>query len=62
VAASGIRVFEAGKLIDGCKRHILEDILGRLMAVVVTFACVHDRDGARMKLKVGLKRKFQNSF
>lgn len=36
-----------GKKITGRKRHVLVDTLGLIWAVVVTAACVQDRDGAR---------------
>lgn len=49
-AVAGVRGFDAGKLINGRKRHILVDTLGLLMAVVVTTASVQDRDGARWLL------------
>lgn len=49
-AVPGVRGFDAGKRIQGRKRHILVDTLGFLMAVVVTAASVQDRDGARWLL------------
>lgn len=47
---SNSRGFDAGKLIKGRKRHILVDTLGLLLCVIVTTACVQDRDGARLLL------------
>lgn len=47
----GERGYDAGKHVNGRKRHILVDTLGLLMAVVVTAASVQDRDGARLVLK-----------
>jgi putative transposase len=44
------RGFDAGKQVNGRKRHILVDTLGLLLAVVVTAASVQDRDGARLLL------------
>jgi putative transposase len=44
------RVFDAGKLIYGRKRHILVDTLGLLLLVVVHSAGTQDRDGARAVL------------
>lgn len=41
------RGFDAGKKINGRKRHLLTDTLGLLLAVLVTPASVTDRDGAR---------------
>ena len=49
-AVPGIRGYDAGKKINGRKRHLLVDTLGLLMAVVVTAASVQDRDGARLLL------------
>ncbi|WP_367223068.1 transposase [Streptomyces sp. 16-176A] len=43
----GSRGFDAGKKINGRKRHLLTDTLGLLLAVLVTPASVTDRDGAR---------------
>ncbi|MDD5463394.1 MAG: transposase [Methylococcales bacterium] len=42
--------FDAGKLVKGCKRPLLVDTLGWLMAVGVTTASVQDRKGARRLL------------
>jgi putative transposase len=44
------RGYDAGKKINGIKRHILVDTMGMLMVVLVTTACVQDRDGARLLL------------
>lgn len=41
------RGFDAGKKINGRKRHIAVDTLGLLLYVLVTTACTQDRDGAR---------------
>ncbi|GHO78976.1 IS5 family transposase [Ktedonobacter sp. SOSP1-85] len=46
----GIRGYDAGKHINGRKRHILVDTLGLLMAVVVTAASVSDAAGAKLLL------------
>lgn len=40
------RGFDAGKKINGTKRHIAVDTLGLLLAVLVTSAAAQDRDGA----------------
>lgn len=47
----GERGFDAGKKIQGRRRHILVDTLGLIMAVVVTTACVQDRDGLKKLLR-----------
>jgi len=49
-ATAGARGYDAGKKINGRKRHILVDTLGLLLRVVVTAANVQDRDGARQLL------------
>jgi transposase len=44
------RGFDAGKKINGRKRHIAVDVMGLLLVIVVTAASVQDRDGARALL------------
>lgn len=46
------RGFDAGKKINGRKRHIAVDTLGLLLCVLVTAASVQDRDGARPLLSL----------
>jgi transposase len=41
------RGYDAGKKVNGRKRHIAVDTLGLLLCVLVTAASVQDRDGAR---------------
>src|SRR5260370_13068416 len=41
------RGFDAGKKIEGRKRHIGVDVTGLLLCVVITAASVQDRDAAR---------------
>ena len=48
--AGGPRGYDAAKQIAGRKRHILVDILGLLLLVVVTAANVQDRHGAQLLL------------
>lgn len=50
-ATAGSKGFDAGKKIQGRKRHILVDTMGLLMAVIVTAASVQDRDGAKLLLQ-----------
>ena len=45
-ALAGVKGYDAGKKIQGRKRHILVDTLGLILVVVVTAASVQDRDGA----------------
>jgi putative transposase len=48
--AGGVRGYDGGKQIAGRKRHILVDVLGLLLLVVVTAAHVQDRNGAQTLL------------
>jgi putative transposase len=48
--AGGVRGFDAGKKINGRKRHILVDTIGLLLLVVVHGGDVQDRDGAKLVL------------
>lgn len=50
-AVPGERGYDAGKKVNGRKRHILVDTLGLLLVVLVTVASVQDRDGARQLLR-----------
>lgn len=49
VGAAG-RGWDAGKKVNGTKRHVAVDTLGLLLLVLVTAASVQDRDGARHQL------------
>ena len=46
-SAGPSRGYDAGKKVNGRKRHIAVDTCGLLLAVLVTAASVQDRDGAR---------------
>ncbi len=50
-AIPGVPGYDAGKKINGRKRHLLVDTLGLLLAVTVTVAAVQDGDGARLLLR-----------
>lgn len=50
------RGYDAGKKINGRKRHLLTDTLGLLLAVVVTPASTTDRDAARLLLPAARDR------
>ena len=54
---SGVRGYDAGKRINGRKRHILVDTLGLILLSKVHEASIQDRDGARLLLK-GLEKAF----
>lgn len=49
--AAAPRGYDAGKKVNGRKRHIVTDTLGLLMLVAVTTASVQDRDGCWMILE-----------
>ena len=51
------RGYDAGKKINGIKRHLLVDTLGMVLAVMILTADVQDRDGAR-KLLEKIKAQF----
>lgn len=46
----GERGYDAGKKINGRKRHLLVDTLGLVLSVVVHSAALQDRDGAKLLL------------
>ena len=48
---SGLRGYDAGKKVNGIKRHLLVDTLGMVLAVLVLTADIQDRDGARTLLE-----------
>ncbi len=49
------RGYDAGKKVEGRKRHIVTDTLGLLLVVMVTAASVQDRDGGADILKLAHK-------
>ncbi len=49
--ASATRGYDAGKKVNGRKRHVVLDTMGLLLLVMVTTASVQDRDGARPVLQ-----------
>ena len=49
------RGFDAGKKVKGRKRHILVDVCGIILAIVVTVASVQDRDGAVPLIRIAHK-------
>ena len=52
--SSGTRGYDAGKKVNGIKRHVLVDTMGLLLMVMVMPANIQDRDGARLLLKKAL--------
>jgi putative transposase len=53
----GLRGYDAGKRVNGRKRHLVVDTIGLLLAVVVHAANIQDRDGAKLVFHK-LKGKF----
>jgi len=51
------RGYDAGKRVNGRKRHLAVDTTGLLLAVVVTVAGIQDRDGA-CRLLAALRARF----
>lgn len=49
------RGFDAGKKINGRKRHLLVDTLGLVLLAVVHIGSIQDRDGAKLLLEKALK-------
>jgi len=47
----GVRGYDAGKKVNGRKRHLLVDTLGLVLMVIVHAANIQDRDGARLLLE-----------
>jgi putative transposase len=58
--SGGQRGYDAGKKINGRKRHIVVDTLGLILALVVHPANVQDQDGAVLVLRIlgSLKQRF----
>src|SRR5499427_6662394 len=52
----GIRGYDGGKRIRGRKRHIVVDVLGLLLVVIVHSAGIQDRDGAKEVLRTLVTR------
>lgn len=49
--SSGSRGYDAGKKVNGVKRHVLVDTLGMILTIMVLTADIQDRDGARSLLE-----------
>jgi hypothetical protein len=56
---AGERGYDAAKKVTGRKWHILVDVLGLLLTVVVTRASAPEREGAKMLLKRVLAQHFE---
>ena len=57
-AVAGARGYDGAKLVTGRKRHILVDVLGLLLKVVVTTADVPERAGGKQLLAAALAQGF----
>jgi transposase len=62
--SAATRGYDAGKKINGRKRHIVTDTIGLLLVVIVTAGSVQDRDGGRgiLKLLKGLLPSVRHVF
>jgi len=49
--AAASRGYDAGKKVNGRKRHVVVDTIGMVLLVMVTTASIQDRDGARPVLE-----------
>jgi putative transposase len=49
-AIPGVRGYDKAKNVKGRKRHLLVDTFGLLLVVLVTTACIPEREGARLLL------------
>jgi putative transposase len=58
-AVAGERRYDGAKKVTGRKRHILVDVLGLLLTVVVTKASMPEREGAKILLKHALGQHFE---
>jgi putative transposase len=56
--STGPRGYDANKHVTGRKRHILVDVMGLLLAVVVHRADIQEREGAKLLLQRAAKKGF----
>ena len=54
--AGGPKGFDAGKKINGRKRHILVDVLGNVLLVLITVVSVQDRDASAQLIEQAAKQ------
>ena len=59
--AGGPRGFDAGKKVNGRKRHLLTDTLGLPLRLVVHPASIQDRDGLAL-ICTGIRRRFPSAL
>lgn len=58
-AVAGERGFDGAKLVTGRKRHILVDVMGLLLVVLVHKASIQERDGAKSLLQRAKRKGFK---
>lgn len=58
-SVAGERGFDGAKLVTGRKRHILVDVMGLILVVLVHKASIQDRDGAKSLLQRAKDKGFQ---
>lgn len=58
-AVAGERGFDGAKLVTGRKRHILVDVMGLILVVLVHKASIQERDGAKSLLQRPKDKGFQ---
>jgi putative transposase len=56
------RGYDAGKKVNGCKRHVLVDTLGLMLLVLVLPANIQDRDAARQLLETFFGQKVRRGL
>lgn len=59
-AVAGERGFDGAKLVTGRKRHILVDVMGLMLVVLVHKASIQERDGAKSLLQRAKNKGFQS--
>jgi putative transposase len=61
-AIKGERGFDGAKLVTGRKRHILVDVMGLLLVVLVHKASIQERDGAKSLLQRAKQKGFARLY
>ena len=57
---AGERGFDGAKLVTGRKRHILVDVMGLILVVLVHKASIQEREGAKSLLQRAKVKGFQS--
>jgi putative transposase len=61
-AIKGERGYDGAKLVTGRKRHILVDVMGLLLVVLVHKASIQERDGAKSLLQRAKQKGFERLY